>query len=56
MILDECDGSLEAHYERFPRMVPRRDRLFAWLERDGVTDVSAGLIAVRRLTQIAKGR
>lgn len=56
MILDECDGSLEAHYERFPRMVPRRDRLFAWLERDGVSDVSTGLIAVRRLTQIAKGR
>ncbi len=56
MILDECDGSLDTHYERFPRMVPRRDRLFAWLERDGVTDVSAGLIAVRRLAQIAQGR
>lgn len=56
MILEESDGSLEAHYERFPRMQPRRDRLFTWLERDGITDVSAGLIAVRRLTQIAKGR
>ena len=55
-ILKDSDGSLDAHYERFPRMVPRRERLFAWLDRDGVTDVSAGLIAVRRVTQIAKGR
>ena len=55
MILEESDGSLEAHQERFPCMVPRRDRLFSWLERDGIVDVSAGLIAVRRLTQIALG-
>ncbi|KAA3636999.1 MAG: NAD-glutamate dehydrogenase, partial [Armatimonadetes bacterium] len=56
MILEESDGSLDAHFERFPRMIPRRDRLFAWLERDGIEDVSAGLIAVRRLSQIAMGR
>jgi glutamate dehydrogenase len=55
-ILKDSDGSLDAHYEHFPRMVPRRDRLFAWLDRDGITDISAGLIAVRRVTQIAKGR
>lgn len=55
MILEESDGSLAAHQERFPRMVPRRDRLFSWLERDGIEDVSAGLIAVRRLSQIALG-
>lgn len=55
MILEESDGSLDVHFERFPRMIPRRDRLFAWLERDGVEDISAGLIAVRRLTQIAMG-
>ncbi len=56
MILEESDGSLDAHFERFPRMIPRRDRLFAWLERDGIEDVPAGLIAVRRLSQIAMGR
>jgi len=56
MILDECDGSIEVHFTRFPRMIPRRDRLFSWLERDGVVDISAALIAVRRLTQIAMGR
>jgi glutamate dehydrogenase len=55
MILEESDGSIEGHFERFPRMIPRRDRLFSWLERDGVSDVSAGLIAVRRLTQVALG-
>ncbi|MEZ5175456.1 MAG: NAD-glutamate dehydrogenase [Acidimicrobiia bacterium] len=55
-ILDESGGSLEAHFERFPQMIPRRDRLFSWLERDGINDVSAGLIAIRRLTQIAMGR
>jgi glutamate dehydrogenase len=56
MILEESEGSLDTHYERFPRMIPRRDRLFSWLERDGVPDVSSGLVAVRRLTQIAQGR
>lgn len=56
MILEECDGSLDAQYERFPRMIPRRERLFTWLERDGILDSSAALVAVRRLTQIAKGR
>lgn len=56
MILDESEGSLDTHYERFPRMVPRRERLFSWLERDGVADVSSGLVAVRRLAQIAQGR
>ncbi len=55
MILEESDGSLAAHQARFPRMVPRRDRLFSWLERDGIEDISAGLIAVRRLAQIALG-
>ena len=55
MILEESGGSLDAHQQRFPRMVPRRDRLFSWLERDGIEDISAGLMAVRRLSQIALG-
>jgi hypothetical protein len=56
MILEESDGSIDAHFDKFPRMIPRRDRLFSWLERDGIIDISAGLIAVRRLAQIAMGR
>jgi len=56
MILEESDGSLDVHLERFPLMIPRRDRLFTWLERDGIVDIPSGLIAVRRLTQIAMGR
>jgi glutamate dehydrogenase len=56
MVLEETEGSLDAHYARFPRLVPRRDRLFHWLERDGVEDVSAAMVAVRRLRQIALGR
>jgi len=55
MVLEETEGSLDAHYARFPRLIPRRDRLFHWLLRDGVEDISAGLMAVRRLTQIALG-
>lgn len=55
MVLTETEGSLDAHYARFPRLRPRRDRLFHRLERDGVEDVAAALIAVRRLTQIALG-
>jgi NAD-specific glutamate dehydrogenase len=56
MVLAETEGSLDAHYARFPRLLPRRDRLFQWLERDGVEDISAGMVAVRRLKQIALGR
>ena len=56
MVLEETEGSLDAHYARFPRLVPRRDRLFHWLDRDGVEDISAGMVAVRRLRQIALGR
>jgi glutamate dehydrogenase len=55
MVLEETEGSLDAHYARFSRLQPRRDRLFHWLERDGVEDISAGMVAVRRLTQIALG-
>ncbi len=55
MVLGETEGSLDAHYARFPRLLPRRDRLFHWLERDGVEDISAGMVAVRRLKQIALG-
>ena len=55
MVLEETEGSLDAHYARFPRLQPRRSRLFHWLERDGVEDISAGMVAVRRLTQIALG-
>jgi glutamate dehydrogenase len=55
MVMEETEGSLDAHYARFARLLPRRDRLFHWLERDGVEDISAGMVAVRRLNQIALG-
>jgi glutamate dehydrogenase len=51
-ILDEADGSIDAYLEAHDRIEPRLERWHRWINRDGIQDVSAGLIAVRRLRQI----
>ena len=54
-VLADSDGSLELFLERNERIKPRLDRWYRWLSRDGILDVSAGLIAVRRLQQLLIG-
>ncbi|GMR02652.1 MAG: NAD-glutamate dehydrogenase [Acidimicrobiia bacterium] len=54
-VLTETDGSIEAFLEAHERVKPRLDRWYRWLSRDGIQDVSAGLIAVRRLRQLLIG-
>ena len=51
-VFEETDGSLEAFLATHDRVKPRVDRWYRWLSRDGILDVSAGLIATRRLRQI----
>jgi glutamate dehydrogenase len=51
-ILDQADGSIEDYLVANERVVPRLERWHAWLSRDGILDVSAALIATRRLRQI----
>ena len=51
-ILDESDGSIDAFLEAHDRVQPRLDRWHQWISRDGIEDVSTGLIAVRRLRQL----
>ena len=51
-MLDERDGSLEEFLAAHERVVPRLERWHRWLSRDGIGDVSTGLIAARRLRNI----
>ena len=51
-ILDESDGSIDAFLATHDRITPRLGRWHRWISRDGIEDVSAGLISVRRLRQI----
>lgn len=51
-ILDESDGLIDAFLAENDRIAPRLERWHRWITRDGIEDVSAGLIAVRRLRQI----
>ena len=51
-ILEETGGSLETYLATHDRVMPRVHRWYRWLSRDGILDVSAGLIATRRLAQI----
>jgi glutamate dehydrogenase len=51
-ILSETDGSITDYTELHDRVIPRIERWYRWLNRDGILDVSAGLIATRRLRQI----
>lgn len=51
-VLDTADGSIDTYLETNDRLVPRLDRWHRWISRDGIDQVSAGLIAVRRLRQL----
>jgi glutamate dehydrogenase len=55
-VLEEADGSLERYLEIHDRAVPRLERWYRWLSREGILDVSAAVIAVRRLRQILLGQ
>jgi glutamate dehydrogenase len=52
MILDEDGGTIEAYLDARDRVKPRLERWYTWISRDGIPDVSAGLIATRRLRQL----
>lgn len=54
-VLIEADGSIDLFLEQNDRIRPRLDRWYRWLSRDGIRDVSTGLIAVRRLRQLLIG-
>ncbi len=54
-VLEETDGSIEEFLAVHERIQPRLDRWYRWLARDGIQDVSTGLIAVRRLRQLLLG-
>ncbi|VAW06977.1 hypothetical protein MNBD_ACTINO01-1038, partial [hydrothermal vent metagenome] len=54
-VLGEADGSIDDFLATHERIAPRLDRWYQWLSRDGIQDVSAGLIAVRRLRQLLLG-
>jgi NAD-specific glutamate dehydrogenase len=54
-ILSETDGSIDDYTELHDRVIPRIERWYRWLTRDGILDVSAGLIATRRLRKILIG-
>ncbi|MFV2000374.1 MAG: NAD-glutamate dehydrogenase [Acidimicrobiia bacterium] len=54
-VLVEADGSIDTFLEQNDRIKPRLDRWYRWLSRDGILDVSTGLIAVRRLRQLLIG-
>ena len=54
-VLSETDGSVDEFLAAHERILPRLDRWGRWLARDGVEDVSAALIAVRRLRQLLLG-
>ena len=51
-ILDENDGSIDGFLTAHDRIEPRLERWHRWLSRDGIEDVSTGLIAARRLRHI----
>lgn len=52
LVLEEADGSIERFIAARERLMPRLDRWYAWLTRDGIQDVSAAMIATRRLHQL----
>ncbi len=54
-VLLGSNGSVETYFDHRERLAARLDRWHQWLLRDGVHDVSAGLIASRRLRQLLLG-
>jgi glutamate dehydrogenase len=55
-VLEESDGSIDGFILSSERLEPRIDRWYAWLTRDGIEDVSAAMIATRRLHQLLVGK
>jgi glutamate dehydrogenase len=55
-VLAETDASLDAYLENHHRAMPRLERWYVWLAREGILDVAAGVIAVRRLRQLLLGK
>lgn len=51
-VLEDADGSLDTYVAAHERLRPRLDRWYAWLSREGLDDVSAVMIATRRLHQL----
>jgi glutamate dehydrogenase len=54
-VLEEADGSIDGYLEIHDRAMPRLERWYLWLAREGILDVAAGVIAVRRLRQLLLG-
>jgi glutamate dehydrogenase len=54
-VLVEADGSLDEYLEIHDRAIPRLERWYLWLAREGIVDVAAAVIAVRRLRQLLLG-
>lgn len=52
MILDSGARSFDEYLASHDRVMPRVERWRSWIAADGIQDVSAGLIASRRLRQI----
>lgn len=55
-VLEEAGGSIDEFVALHDRLRPRLDRWYVWLSRDGIDDVSAAMIATRRLQQLLVGR
>ncbi|MDK1018840.1 MAG: NAD-glutamate dehydrogenase [Actinomycetota bacterium] len=55
-LLEEADGSIEAFTAMHDRMIPRLERWYVWLSREGIEDVAAAMIATRRLHQLLVGQ
>ena len=51
-VLEGSDGSFDRFIETHDRVGPRVERWYRWLSRDGILDVSGGMVASRRLRQI----
>jgi len=54
-MFDEGNGSIDEFTAAHERLMPRIDRWHVWLTRDGIEDVSAAMIATRRLQQLLVG-
>ncbi|GMQ92807.1 MAG: NAD-glutamate dehydrogenase [Acidimicrobiia bacterium] len=55
-VLEETGGSIDDFIASHERLMPRLARWHLWLTRDGIQDVSAAMIATRRLHQLLVGR
>lgn len=56
VVFEEAGGSIDAFTEMHERLKPRLERWYVWLNREGVEDVSAAMVATRRLQQLLVGR